>query len=286
MIKALVAVLVLGGGVSVVAQAGSSEANAFLATELETEQRFTGYPKNVIVSYSSVDVDQCIPSPDVIFMVLADRIGRIGSCDSFQLAIRHEQYSLLRGRFGIDRAFRPASWADAAHRLRFEVSSERRPSVSNFQVNPYGASGFNFAIPRFDDYVGSMLTDGDVTSQGIGLASHFCRQGGLLCHRLSGIGRSARFSESNEDQDDTDAREERLSASSPEHPFSPFRHALLGLQVALFALGIAICVLGFRFAAFAARRRRDIHILSGAGIAFVGAGIASWAVTWALTGSG
>ena len=56
---------------------------------------------------------------------------------------------------------------------------------------------------------------------------------------------------------------------------------MVGLTVLLFA-GLAICVAGFKIAAYAAEARRDIHIFSGCAVAVIGAGLASWAVTQAL----
>jgi hypothetical protein len=53
--------------------------------------------------------------------------------------------------------------------------------------------------------------------------------------------------------------------------------------VPLFLVGIAIALLGFKFAAYAADTRRDILIVPGFLIAFCGAGIASAVFTWVVS---
>ena len=75
----------------------------------------------------------------------------------------------------------------------------------------------------------------------------------------------------------------------PKHSLGPISQLFVPLQIPNFALvplflvGIAIALLGFKFAAYAADTRRDILIVPGFLIAFCGAGISSAVFTWVIS---
>ena len=97
-------------------------------------------------------------------------------------------------------------------------------------------------------------------------------------------------SERDVNQHDANRRQDCHRDGGPEHCPRPKSHSFLGRKVPPFALGILICVgisvvvLGFQCAAYAAKVRRDFGILCGAVIALIGAGVASAAFTYWLSG--
>lgn len=97
------------------------------------------------------------------------------------------------------------------------------------------------------------------------------------------VRRSTGLLEGDVDQNNPDGTQYRLNAGGPEHRLSPPRHALLSMQIALFAIGIGFAVLGFKCAGYAAQVRRDVHILTGAAVSLSGGGLASFALTWLLS---